>query len=102
MLLEGKAREVAGYQEGFGAVLTEPDPERTIEVRGEQVHPHRHGLYRSGFEKEYEPRTAEQSATARERRHQKELEAEAEGSLFSDLILAEGWVPKKRKGRGPG
>ncbi|MBY0459085.1 MAG: hypothetical protein K2V38_17250 [Gemmataceae bacterium] len=41
---EGGPVEVESYPQGFGAMLTEPDTERTIEVRGESVHPHKYEL----------------------------------------------------------
>jgi hypothetical protein len=31
-------------------MLTEPDPTRTIEMKGQQVHPHRYELNWAGFE----------------------------------------------------
>jgi len=92
---DGKAREVPSWEDAFGAMLTEPDPSRTIEVRGETVHPHRYELHWSGFDPGYEPRTAEQLAAARAKREEKAVEKEAEGSLFADLIRAEGPLPKR-------
>ena len=53
-------REVESYQQAFGAMLTDPDPNRTIEVRGEKVHPHLYELHWSGFEPDYAPRSAEE------------------------------------------
>jgi hypothetical protein len=106
MLVGGQPREVAGYEAGFGAALTEPDTERTIDVRGQAVHPHRYGLYWSGYEPEYTPRTAEQLAAARERREQKAAAQEQEaieklatGSLFPDWIREQAAQRKKPRNR---
>lgn len=96
---DGKAREVPGYRETFGPMLTEPDLSRTIEVKGELVHPHRYELHWSGFEPEYRPQSAEALAAAREKREQKAIEKEAAGSLFADQIRAEGYVKPRRKGK---
>lgn len=96
----GHAREVASYAEGFGPMLLEEDPATAFTWKGETRHLHRYGLYWAGYESGYTPRTAEQLAAARERREQKAVEKEAEGSLFADLIRAEGYVTPKRKGLG--
>lgn len=105
MLRGGVPAVVTGYEEGFGAMLTEPDPERTVEVRGERVHPHRYGLYWAGYERGYRPASAEELAARRERREAKaeaaeraEWEASLDGNLFADLIRAEGFEPT-RKGK---
>lgn len=90
--------ECSSYQEGFGAMLTEPDLARTIEVRGQMVHPHKHSLYWAGYETGYAPRTAEQLAAARVKREEKAVEKEAaENPLFADQIRAEGYVPRGRR-----
>jgi len=61
------------YEAGFGAMLLEPDLERTIEVRGQQVHPHRYSLCWAGYEL-YAPMTAEQLATLRVSRKRGKVE----------------------------
>jgi hypothetical protein len=61
---DGQPREVGSYEDGFGPMLLEPDLGRTIEVRGEQVHPHRYSLCWAGYDL-YQPRTAEQLAALR-------------------------------------
>jgi hypothetical protein len=106
MLVGGQPREVAGYEDGFGAMLTEPDTGRTIDVRGQSVHPHRYGLYWSGYEPDYRPKTAEQLASARDRREQKaadkerqEIEALAAGTLFPEWILEQAAASKPKRGR---
>lgn len=73
---DGVPREVPGWKEAFGSMLTEPDPNRTIEVRGERVHPHKFELHWSGFDGDYTPRTAVQLAEAREKRERKAEEKE--------------------------
>lgn len=99
MVRDGRSVEVASVEEGFGQMLTEPDPDRTIEVKGQRVALHRYGLYWSGFEKDYRPQTAEQLATARSKREARSVEKEADGSLFADLIRQEGYVPRQGKPR---
>lgn len=106
MLVGGQPREVAGYEDGFGTMLTEPDTERTIDVRGQTVHPHRYGLYWSGYDPDYNPKTAEQLAAARDRREQKaaareqeEIETLAAGSLFPDWVREQAAQQKKPRNR---
>lgn len=50
--------ECSGYEEGFGSMLLEPHWARTIEVRGQAVHPHRYSLCWAGYEL-YRPKSAE-------------------------------------------
>lgn len=94
---DGEPRECQSVIAGFGDMLTEPHPTMTIDVFGKTVAPHRYSLYWSGFEPGYRPQSADQLAAAREKREAKAVEKEAEGSLFADLIRAEGYVPPKRK-----
>jgi hypothetical protein len=98
----GKPVECTGYQDGFGPMLTEPDPRREFEANGTRHAVHRYSLYWAGYEADYRPRTAGQLAVTRARREQKAVEREAEGSLFADLIRQEGYVPRKPRGRSPG
>ena len=96
-LRDGEPIECDGYQEGFGAMLLEPDPVRGFEQGGVFVHVHKHGLHWAGYEPDYRPQTAEQLAAARARRQAKAVEREAQDSpLFADLIRAEGYVPRRR------
>jgi len=98
MLIDGQPKEVASWEEGFGAMLTAPDPDRTVEVKAQQVHLHRFGLYWSGYDPEYAPKTAEQLAAARVKREEKAVEKEAlRNPLFADVIRAEGFVRRKGK-----
>lgn len=98
LVIGDRLRECASYQDGFGAMLTEPDPTRGFTHDGRWHAVHRYSLYWAGYETGYRPKTAEQLAAAREAREQRAVEKEAEGSLFADLIREEGYVPK-RKGR---
>ncbi|MFO0796358.1 MAG: hypothetical protein U0804_02710 [Gemmataceae bacterium] len=61
---------------------------------------HRFSLCWRWFEPNYRPQSSDQLAAARERREQKAVENEADGSLFTEQIREEGYVPKKRKDRG--
>jgi hypothetical protein len=70
---DGTITEHESYQAGFGDKLLEPHPARTIEVRGETVHPHRFSLTWAGYEL-YEPKTAEDLARLRQSREQKREE----------------------------
>lgn len=81
---------------GFGEMLMEPHATKGFEHRGQWCRFHRYSLCYGWFEPDYRPKTAEALAAARERREQKALAKEAEGSLFRDQILAEGYVPKGR------
>jgi hypothetical protein len=101
-----QVRECSGYEDGFGEMLLEPDPNRTIEVKGTQVHPHRYSLYWAGYEPGYAPRSAEQLAAARgkreekkEARERKELEDLANASLFPEWILEQAEEAKKGRKR---
>jgi hypothetical protein len=98
----GTPEEVAGVEEGFGAMLGEKHPTKGFRHNGRWLRHGRYSLYWSGFEPDYRPRTADQLAAARARREQKAVEREAEGSLFADLIREEGYVPKPPGGRSPG
>ena len=106
MVIDGQAHEVASYQQGFGAMLTEPDPDRVIDVKGQQVRPHRYGLYWAGYEPDYRPKNAEQLAAARARREQKaedkerkEIDALAEGSLFPEWVKEQAQDAKRGRKR---
>ena len=82
---------------GFGEMLMEPHPTKGFEHRGQWCRTHRYSLCWGWFEPNYRPASAEQLAAAREKREAKTVEKEAEGSLFADLIRAEGYVPKGRR-----
>jgi hypothetical protein len=66
---DGRVTEVSGYKEAFGPMLQEPDTSRTIEVKGQQVHPHRYSLCWAPSEL-YHPRSAEALAKTRQTREQ--------------------------------
>lgn len=74
-IVDGQAVEHASYKDGFGAMLDEPHPTMTIEVRGAHVHPHRYSLCWASIET-YSPKTAEQLATLRVSRERKKVERE--------------------------
>jgi hypothetical protein len=74
---DGSVKECASYEAGFGAMLLEPHPTMTIEVRGQRVHPHRYDLCFAPYEL-YHPKTAEQLAALRETRERKKDEKWAE------------------------
>jgi hypothetical protein len=61
------------------------------------VHPHKHAVYWAGYDPDCRPKSAEALAAARAKRQEKAVGKEAAGSLFSDLIREEGYVPKGRK-----
>jgi hypothetical protein len=97
---DGRPVEVADYQEGFGDLLLEPDPVRTIEVRGEQVHPHRYSLCWAPVEL-YEPKTAEQLAALRASRERGKAARAAKRWAEENPLLA--WAEDARReeeGRG--
>jgi hypothetical protein len=84
---DGRVVEQESYEAGFGAMLLEPHPSRTIEVRGETVHPHRYSLCWAPFEL-YKPKSAEQLAAlraTRERKKEERLDAKwaEENPLFA-------------------
>ncbi len=84
---DGQVRECAGYEEGLGPMLLEPDMGRTMEVRGQQVHPHRYSLCFAPYVL-YEPKSAEQLAALRQSRERQRAEREqarwkAENPLFA-------------------
>lgn len=59
---------------------------------------HRYGLYWSGYEPDYKPRTAASLAAARERREARVVEREATNApLFAEVIREQGYVKKGRR-----
>lgn len=96
MVRDGQVVEVAGYEEGFGAMLDERHPTMTIEVRGERVHPHRYSLCWSDIPL-YEPKTAEQLAALRESRTRKRAEREEKKWTEENPLLAWAETEKARK-----
>jgi hypothetical protein len=106
LVIGDQLRECASYEDGFGSMLTEPDPERTFQHKGETVHVHKHSLYWAGYETEYAPKSAEQLAEAREKREikaeenwQKQVEKAATGSLFPDFVREQMEENRPKKGR---
>lgn len=64
---DGVVTECESMEAGFGEKLLEPHPTRTIEVRGQMVHPHRYSLCFAPFEL-YEPKSAADLAKLRQTR----------------------------------
>jgi hypothetical protein len=99
ILRDDEPVEVAGYEEGFGPMLLEPHPTQRIAVRRQMVAPHRYSLCWAPIET-YRPRSAESLVAARQRRHEKAVEREAEANpLFADQVRSGEWRPEK-KSRG--
>lgn len=74
-------------------MLMEPHPTRGFEHSGEWWRIHRYSLCWDWYEADYRPSSAEQNATAREKREQKaeskwqaEAEQEGAGSLFPECV----------------
>jgi hypothetical protein len=93
---DGEPRECETVEAGFGEMLYEPHPTKRFTWNEKEIAPHRYSLCWGWFEPDYKPKSAEQLAAARERREEKAVEREAEGSLFADIIRAEGYQPKRR------
>jgi hypothetical protein len=88
--------ECATPEAGFGDMLMEPHATKGFEHRGQWCRLHRYSLCYGWFEPDYRQKSAEALAAAREKREQKAVEKEAEGSLFGDIIRAEGPVNRTR------
>jgi len=87
---EGLVKECADYREGFGAMLLEPHPTRTIEVLGQLVHPHRFSLCWAPYDL-YEPMSAEGLAKLRQSRERKRHErADAKFAEDNPLLAQAG------------
>jgi hypothetical protein len=94
VLQDDQPVEVADYKEGFGEMLLEPDLMRTIEVKGEQVHPHRYSLCWAPIEI-YEPGDAEHLArlrVSRERGREKRADQKFEAE---NPLLAQAGIRRK-------
>jgi hypothetical protein len=84
---DGTVTEHASYETGFGTLLLEPHPTRTIEVRGQMVHPHRYSLCWAGYEL-YTPKTAEDLARLRASRERKKAERADQAWAEANPLLA--------------
>lgn len=82
------------YEAGFGAMLLEPHPTHTIEVRGQMVHPHRYSLCWAGYEL-YDPKTAEQLAALRETRERRKKEREDKEFAEENPLLTYGGIKRQ-------
>ncbi len=104
-IIGDQIRECANYEDGFGAMLTEPDPVRGFNDKKGVFHRvHKHSLYWAGYETEYAPRTAEQLADVREKREEKaeakwqnEVEEQAKNSLFPEWIKEQAQEQREQK-----
>jgi hypothetical protein len=99
-----KVVEHVRYEAGFGAMLLEPHPTRTIKVGGQSVHPHRYSLCWAPFEL-YVPKTAEQLAALRAIREERKQErAEKRWAEENPLLKWAGYgkedMSPEEKGRG--
>ncbi len=90
---DGRVVEHTSYEAGFGPMLLEPHPTRTIEVRGQLVHPHRYNLCWAPFPL-YEPKTAEQLAALRVSRERKKAEREVKRFREENPLLA--WAEREQ------
>jgi hypothetical protein len=88
--------EHASHEVGFGPMLLEPHPTRTIELRGQQVLPHRYSLCWAPYEL-YHPRTAELLAALRATRERKKAEREEQRSREENPLLAWAEAVKARQ-----
>jgi len=84
---DGRVREVASYQEGFGPMLNEPHPTMRIEIRGQEVAPHRYSLCWAPIEL-YHPKSADELAALRESREEKKAEKEQAKFKEENPLLA--------------
>ena len=101
---DGKAREVAGIKQGFGAMLSERHPTKRIAVKGGEIAPARYELCWGWFDGSYKPRSAEALAVARgkriekaEEKKQAELDSLANSSLFPEWLREQ--AEEKKRGR---
>lgn len=108
LVIGGQLRECASYQDGFGAMLTEPDPVRGFRDKdGALHHVHKYSLYWGGYETGYTPKTAVQLAEARGKREEKaeekwqqDVEKDAAASLFPEWVREQaGDQRNQKKGR---
>jgi hypothetical protein len=72
---DGTVRKADRYEQLFGALLDEPHPTRTLEIRGEHVPAPRWSVCWSALDL-YEPRTAEELAALRVSREQGRVQRE--------------------------
>jgi len=86
-VVDGKVIQHESYEAGFGAMLLEPDLTRTIEVRGQNVHPHRFSLRFAPYEL-YRPKSPEQLAALRVSRERGKVERAAKKFAEDYPLLA--------------
>jgi hypothetical protein len=95
---DGQATECEGYEEGFGPMLQERHSTMRIEIKGENVAPHRYSLCWAPIET-YQPRSAEQLAAARVTRERNKAER-AERKYAEDYPLFAEIERQEKEGRG--
>jgi hypothetical protein len=90
---DGKVREVANYEEGFGAMLLEPHPTAGFtDQKGVFHNTHRYSLCWAGYEL-YHPKSAEQLAALRQSRERKKA-AREEAAFREANPLFTTWAEK--------
>jgi hypothetical protein len=94
MIVGASPVECESMEAGFGPMLLEPHPTRTITVRDQHVHPYRYSLCWSAFER-YEPRTAEQLAQLRANRERRRQERQQLRWVEENPLLA--WAERGRQ-----
>ena len=86
-VVDGKAKECSGYEEGFGDMLHERHPTRGFTHKGEFCRTARYSLCWAGYEK-YEPKTAEELAAMRVKRKANKLERDQKRFEAENPLLA--------------
>jgi hypothetical protein len=102
VIRDGTPVEVSGYEEGFGAMLKEPDPVRGFtDQAGVFRYVHRYSLCWAPIEMGAKVKTAEQLAALRESRKRKKQEREdAAWNAANPLWSHAGFDGKEDQGRG--
>jgi len=94
---EGRAKECADYQEGFGAMLFEEHPSQGFEHGGKFCHYYRYSLCWAPFDL-YEPMTAEGLAKLRQSRERKRQDrADAKWAADHPLLAWSGLNGREQK-----
>ena len=86
--------EVESHESGFGPMLLEPHPTRTIEVGGKLVHPHRYSLCWAPIET-YHPKSAEELAALRASRERGKQERADKKWAEENPLLA--WAERQAR-----
>ena len=91
---DGKVVHHDSYEAGFGPMLLEPHPTRTIEVLGQLVHPHHYSLCFAPYVL-YSPKTAEQLAALRESRERKKAGRDDKKCAEANPLLASAGIHRQ-------